>query len=497
MIHPSLRRYIPILDTPDAFFACLVRPLSTTVWVNELKTQAAKLEQAFAAMGWEWGRVPWYSGGYRLNSIKPGRALPFSCGWYNVQEEITWSAVKALNPQPGDRILDLCAAPGGKTAQLALAVGPTGAVMANERSLPRLSALVNTITRLGLTNVATSQGDGRLFQARPHFFDRILVDVPCSGEGTLRKKVGRRSLDHENWNERHSRRLTSIQQQLLDRALDLVKPGGWVVYSTCTFAPEENEAVIDAVVGDRGIIEPYVIQDLQASPGVCEWQGQTFRSDSQYAQRYWPHLNNTGGFFVARIRRTETGMLNSGVPNNELSTNETSAQPNVRQTSDVAALEWLGDRFGLPTKIIQPYTFWLTGQEKIWIADRSCTALATSVSAPIETIGLPLVRRTPHSFKPTTVGLQRFGPHLQHQTITLDKRQCNHFMGGHHQVLPPIDIKSQHADHASASSDPQKGFLHARYGPYELGCGRVKNGVLYSEIPKALRFDVPTHQDEA
>lgn len=495
MIHPSLRRYIPILENPDAFFACLVRPLSTTVWVNELKIQTTKLEQAFTTIGWEWFRVPWYSGGYRLNGIKPGRSLPFSCGWYNVQEEITWSVVKALDPQPGDRVLDLCAAPGGKTAQLSLAVGPTGSVMANERSLPRLSSLVNTITRLGLTNVVTSQGDGRLFQARPHSFDRVVVDVPCSGEGTLRKKVGRRSLDQENWNKRHSRRLASIQKQLLDRALDLVKPGGWVVYSTCTFAPEENEAVIDEVVGDRGIIEPCVIQGLQADPGICQWQGQTFRPDSQYAQRYWPHLNNTGGFFVARIRRTETGMLNSRGLDNAPSADATSAPPNVRQANDGTALEWLCDRFGIPSETFQAYTLWLTGQEKMWIADQSCTALATSVSAPLETIGLPLVRRTPHSFKPTTVGLQRFGPYIQDQSIILDKHQCNHFMGGHHQTLDSVSIEPQQAENTSVSGDPQKGFIHVRYGPYELGCGRVKNGVLYSEIPKALRFDASTHQD--
>ena len=446
-------------------------------------------------MGWEWFRVPWFSGGYRLNGIKPGRSLPFSCGWYNVQEEITWSAVKALDPQPGDRVLDLCAAPGGKTAQLALAVGPTGSVMANDRSLPRLSALVNTITRLGLTNVVTSQVDGRLFQARPHSFDRVLVDVPCSGEGTLRKKVGRRSLDQENWTERHSRRLTSIQKQLLDRALDLVKPGGCVVYSTCTFAPEENEAVIDAVVGNRGIIEPYVIQGLQASPGVCQWQGQRFRTDSQYAQRYWPHLNNTGGFFVARIRRTQTGLLDSRGLDNAPSTDETSAQPSVRQTKDLTALEWLGDRFGFPPETFHPYTLWLTGQEKMWIADQSCTALATSVFVPLETIGLPLVRRTSHRFKPTTVGLQRFGSHVQYQTITLDNHQCNHFMGGHYQTLRAVSIGPQKAGNTRVSSDLQKGFIHVRYGSYELGCGRVKNGVLYSEIPKALRCDALTHQD--
>ena len=486
MIHPSLHRYLPILDNSDAFFDYLERPLAPTIWVNTLKTQSKTLEQILSMMGWEWSSVSWYPGGYRLKSVKPGRSLPFSCGWYNVQEEIAWSAVRVLDPQPGDRVLDLCAAPGGKTAQIALAVGSTGAVMANERSLPRMSALVNTITRLGLTNVVTSQIDGRFLQAPPHSFDRVLVDVPCSGEGTLRKKVGRRSLDQENWNERHSRRLQTIQKQLLDRALDLVKPGGIVVYSTCTFAPEENEAVIDAVVGDRGILEPHVIPGLQSSPGQCLWQGKSFRPDSQYAQRYWPHVNNTGGFFIARIRRTKAELNGERHLHDSQYPRPTHSQAPLQQIDDPEGLEWLCDRFGIPPEILHPYVFWLTGQDKIWIADQACTALAQSMALPLETIGIPLLRRTSHSFKPTTVGLQRLGTHIQQQTITLEAEQCRRFMEGHPQAFSPLCPEPPHTSNSSHNVHP--GFTHVRYGPYELGCGRFKNAVLYSEIPKVLRF---------
>ena len=499
MIHSSLRRYVSILDNPDAFFTCLSQPLVTTVWANPLKTQAANLERAFSTLKWDWSPVKWHAGGYRLNhgQERPGRSLPFSCGWYGIQEEIAWSAVKVLDPQPGDRILDLCAAPGGKTAQLALAVGPTGVVMANERALPRLSALVNTITRLGLTNVVTSQVDGRTLQAPPHSFDRVLVDAPCSGEGTLRKKAGRRSLDQENWNERHSHRLTAIQKQLLDRALDLVKPGGVVVYSTCTFAPEENEAVIDAVVGDRGIIESFPIPGLRASPGLRQWQGKTFRADSEAAQRYWPHLNNTGGFFVARIRRTEASLHDGATVNHadrELQGPEARAsqhkgrQAKVRLADDPTALEWLCDRFGIPPQTFQAYTLWLTGQEKMWIANQACTALTKAVAVPVETIGIPLIRRTPHSFKPTTVGLQRFGTVVQQQAIELNSHQCQQFMHGIAQPVQLSPANTQSVLPTKAAQNSPKGFIHVRSGLYELGCGRVKQGMLYPEIPKAHRL---------
>lgn len=490
MIHSSLCRYLPIIEAPEQFLSSLQTPLNATVWLNPLKTTPSNVESAFSNLGWEWSHVPWYPGGYRLDTEKPGRSLPFNCGWYGVQEEIAWSAVRVLAPEPGDRILDLCAAPGGKTAQLALAVGPSGSVMANERALPRLSSLIHTITRLGLTNVITSQADGRTFRATPHSFDRVLVDAPCSGEGTLRKKVKRRSLDQENWHAERSQRLTRIQQQLLDQALTLVKPGGVVVYSTCTFAPEENEAVIDAVVGDRGIVEPYPVPGLQSSPGVCQWQGQTFRPDSQYAQRYWPHLNNTGGFFVARIRRTAKH-LSSNQTQTPLAS-PSNLKKTLRVVEDRAGLEWLCDRFGIPPTVFNPYKTWQTGYEKLWIANHACTALATSIFEPLETIGLPLIRRTSHSFKPTTVGLQRFGNCIQSQTINLDEGPCYEFMEGHSIQPLPAGSPTCPSRSPTPSDMPHhqpKGFVHVRHGFYQLGCGRAKNNVLYPDIPKALRLN--------
>ncbi|NEQ98441.1 MAG: RsmB/NOP family class I SAM-dependent RNA methyltransferase, partial [Cyanothece sp. SIO2G6] len=315
MYYPLLARYVSIIEGSTSTWGDLGQPLPACLWVNSLKIQAAKVEAWLEAQGFHWEPITWSIGGYRVwNWEKPGRSLPFVCGWYGVQEEIARTAVQMLTPQPGDRILDLCAAPGGKTAQLALAVGETGMVLANERSLPRLSSLWSTITRLGLTNVLTSHADGRDFAAPPHSFDRVLVDAPCSGEGTMRKKNKPKQATVQpphpvSNSEETSHRLVAIQRQLLDRALALVKPGGIVVYSTCTFAPEENEAVVDAVVGDRGVIEPYDIPGLQRAAGLTHWQGQNFRSDSVHAHRYWPHLNNTGGFFVARIRRTDTNLV--------------------------------------------------------------------------------------------------------------------------------------------------------------------------------------------
>ncbi|NEP46345.1 MAG: hypothetical protein F6K35_46975 [Okeania sp. SIO2H7] len=150
-------------------------------------------------------------------------------------------------------------------------------------------------------------------------------------------------------------------------------------------------------------------------------------------------------------------------------------------------MEWMGDRFGIPQTTLDRYHFWRTGQEKIWIADQACTALALSVGVALETIGIPFVRRTSRSFKPTTAGLQRFGTFAQRQTIALTADQTQRFMAGQ-QPLPFHCDKSVLIPGSTRSDNIQQGFIHVRYGPYELGCGRIKDNFLYSEIPKALRI---------
>ncbi|MGK7888942.1 MAG: hypothetical protein AB4042_06375 [Leptolyngbyaceae cyanobacterium] len=454
---------------------CWEQPLPACLWVNPLKTTTTQLEAWLEAQGLQWEGVSWAAGGYRVwDWPKPGRSLPFITGWYGVQEEIARTAVQALDPQVGDRVLDLCAAPGGKTVQLALAVGETGMVVANERSLSRLSSLWSALTRWGLTNVITSHGDGRDIMAPAHSFDRVLVDAPCSGEGTFRKKLHRNQAGVSQTSPAtakglSSHRLVPIQQQLLDRALTLVKPGGVVVYSTCTFAPEENEAVVDAVVGDRGVVEPFDIPGLQKATGLTHWHGQIFRGDSIHAHRYWPHLNDTGGFFVARIRRTDVNLAPNAPSLDQ--TAQTGPAGTIQPAPGRGAIAWLGDRFGMALDQFDAYALWSTGKEKEWLASSACRPVPHMIP---HTIGLPLVRRTPHGFKPTTAGLQRFGRHVTQQVATLNAEQCDQFMRGESVTYPGTDGLSP-------------GFVLARSGAYELGCGRWKQGRLYCELPKFLR----------
>jgi len=204
-----------------------------------------------------------------------------------------------LDARPGERILDLCAAPGGKTAQMAVATGCDGTIVANDVRVDRVRALRSNCERLGLTNVAMTVQDGTGFPLESGPFDAILLDVPCSCEGNVRQGFGARY-------ETPGRFLTGrsgLQATLLGRAWKMLAPGGRLVYATCTFAPEENEMVLDYSLREDAAIEPIAVEGLAASAGVTEWRGEALREDCRNVARFWPHLNDTGGFTVAVVHK--------------------------------------------------------------------------------------------------------------------------------------------------------------------------------------------------
>lgn len=295
-----LTRYHPIVDDADAFAACALRPLPRVVWANPLKGDPAVIDARIKARCPEAEPLRWRPHTWRLPpDSRPGTWPEHLAGLIHVQEEAALWAVDLLGAQPGERVLDLCAAPGGKTAQIGVALQDRGLLVANDRSTGRLASLRRTLDRLGLTCVAVSNVDGKRLQGEA-LFDRVLADVPCTCEATHRKKGGRTEATDPTFRAN----LVQIQKALLRRALKLVKPGGVVVYATCTYAPEENEAVLSAIRPEQARIEPVTAPEgLAIQPGIPEWQGEVFRPDVVHAARLWPHHNDTGGFFCARLHR--------------------------------------------------------------------------------------------------------------------------------------------------------------------------------------------------
>lgn len=305
-----LERYREIVQDWPAFAAACTTPLPWCAWTNTLRTTPEEALGWLARSGIEAVPTAWRDDVFRWQPgevTSPGNTLAYMAGLIHIQEEVSVLASHLLDPQPGDTVLDMCAAPGGKTMHIAVQLAGYGTVVANDRDVFRLKAMRTLIDRLGVPNIAMMGWDATSMPFRVGQFDRVLADVPCSGEGTCRKNTPILRLDRP----RHAYEvLARVQRAILARAMRLVKPGGRVIYSTCTFAPEENEEVLSAVLQELGPehmrLVPIHVPGLITSPGLTRWQDKELDPSCALAIRVWPHLQDTGGFFVAALERPLT-----------------------------------------------------------------------------------------------------------------------------------------------------------------------------------------------
>ncbi|QLG62367.1 RsmB/NOP family class I SAM-dependent RNA methyltransferase [Halorarum salinum] len=296
-----LDRYAPLVGDEAAFRAACERPLPSVVRTNSIRADPARVARAFDEEGTGYERADWHDGVFRLEGRSPGTTWPYTHGWVHGQEEVSALPALALDPRPGERVLDTCAAPGSKTSQLAGLMEDRGTLVGNDTNLGRISALRHNAERLGVTNLVVDHQDARNYSLNGFDFDefdRVLVDAPCSCEGTVRKNPD--ALDA--WTLDHVRRVAGIQKGILRRAVQATRPGGAVIYSTCTFAPEENEAVLDHVLAEEDCEVLEWDSPLESAPGVTEWEDETYDPQVRRATRVYPHLNDTGGFFLAKLR---------------------------------------------------------------------------------------------------------------------------------------------------------------------------------------------------
>ncbi|WP_135362787.1 RsmB/NOP family class I SAM-dependent RNA methyltransferase [Halosimplex halophilum] len=307
-----LERYEPLVDDFDAFRAACERPLPSVVRVNTLKTTVERASDALAEADIAHEPVGWHDGLFALPDDQPGTNWPYVLGWIHGQEEVSAVPAEVLDPRPGERVWDACAAPGSKTTQLAALMEDRGLLVATDNNLGRISALRSNAERAGVTNVAVTHEDARNHSLKPFRapdsdegeegapYDRALVDVPCSCEGTIRKNPD--ALD--DWELDHVEGISGVQKGVLRRAVQTTREGGTVVYSTCTFAPEENEAVLDHALAEESCELVEFDLPLDSAPGITEWQGERFDESVRKARRIYPHHNDTGGFFCAKLEVT-------------------------------------------------------------------------------------------------------------------------------------------------------------------------------------------------
>lgn len=240
--------------------------------------------------------------------LKPGElgnALEHLLGYYYIQEVSSMLSALALNPLPGEFVLDMCASPGSKTTQIAALMQNQGTIIANDVKMDRIMILASNLERCGVSNTIVTKNDAIALCARlakTNFrFDKILLDAPCSGEGTLRSSPKTFLM----WNPNMIKKLSSMQKKLIAHALKYLKKGGALVYSTCTHAPEENEEVIDFALKNFSVnIEEFALP-IKYRQGIHSWNEYNYNKEVDKCCRIYPHDNDSEGFFLAKLTLLE------------------------------------------------------------------------------------------------------------------------------------------------------------------------------------------------
>ena len=297
----------------DNYIESLEKESFKSIRANELKISPEDLKSKLEKKGWKL-RQPFenYPGiiivESRLEPGELGRTLEHLLGYYYVQEISSMLPVIVLKPKPNEFILDLAAAPGSKTTQIAAEMKNTGTLIANDLSLGRIKILSANCERCGVTNSVITRKDGvflcRKFEEEGMKFDRILVDAPCSGEGTIRTSPKTSKM----WNLRTVKALSNVQKRLLSSAIKILKVGGEIVYSTCTHSAEENEAVLDYVLKKFPNVKINKIslpKELKKRQGIMSWKDEDYLDDVKFACRIYPQDNNTEGFFISKLRKVK------------------------------------------------------------------------------------------------------------------------------------------------------------------------------------------------
>lgn len=271
----------------DAFLEAYEAPPVKALRANRLKTDKEKLSEELPEAALQ-GMVPWCTDGiYVKEDFSPWRDLHYHQGLYYPQDASAMLPAEVLEAKPGEKILDLCAAPGGKSGQIAGELQGEGVLVSNEIVPKRAKILASNLERLGVANALVTSSDAEgLAKIFPAYFDRILVDAPCSGEGMFRKD----ETAIREWTPEAPELCAARQRNILTQAVTMLKPGGTLVYSTCTFSEDENEDIVRWLVESLGFEEePFSREGLPEGAAV----------------HLYPHEVRGEGHFVARLKKSE------------------------------------------------------------------------------------------------------------------------------------------------------------------------------------------------
>ncbi len=463
-------KYRPLVpeDELPALEDSLTKPLLQAFRINPLKTDAKALTGMSERYGWETEPIAFCPEGYRIRSAAtaPSMTAEHRMGHYYIQDSASMMPVMLydaarLNDHP--LILDLAASPGGKTTHLAACSNDLGLVIANDSSASRIPALKTVLKNWGAVNHAITQFPGESYgDWFPNTFDLILLDAPCSMQSLV-------SLDSHPMRlitEREEAALVQRQTALLRSALKALKPGGQIVYSTCTLSPDEDEAVVDNILhafpGSIRVIDA-AERIPRPAPGLTAAYGIKFDTSLCGAVRLWPHRYETAGFFACLLEKTEAFDLRSdsdpgNVPYRPW---EKSSFTPVRQADLADLISWMEDSFDLPLEEIcaeQGSVIWQRGDEFWMLPERYVTSFS---SLPSKSVGMRIAARTSGGLIPDNDWICRFFSRTQGIRIIPDEDHEREWLAGS-DIRPDVRPLSKGA----------AVMVVNRYGTF-LGCGKV------------------------
>ena len=409
-----------------AFLESLERPRAVALRFNPMKGERPVLPFVGAPVPWE------PEGFYYDPETRPGLHVYHEAGVYYLQEASAMAPVALLDPKPGERVCDLCAAPGGKTTQIAGRMLGRGFLVCNEINPKRAKILSRNIERMGVANaLVTNEHPETLASRFPGFFDRVLVDAPCSGEGMFRKEEAAVT----DWSQETVQMCARRQREILDSAARLVRPGGRLVYSTCTFAPEEDEETVAAF--------------LEAHPGFTPEpvEAPWFVPGENASYRMWPHKLLGEGHFAAVLRKTQ---------------GESGEVPACPGEKCPKAWESFAKELDITLPEGKAVSF---GQSLYW--------------APTE---LPELNRLKVLRPGLELGTERKGRFEPAHALALWLKTC-----AVTESFPPESPEMKAYLHGDVVPSGKKGWCLVQAGGYAIGWGKGDGSVLKNHYPKGLR----------
>ena len=467
------------------FEAAYSKPRRTALRPNRLKVENADISRLLDEISslCRLSHVEWADDGYYLDhdgnsteEFRPGAHPMHDAGAYYIQEASAMVSACLDPAKEGERVLDLCAAPGGKTTQIAMYLRGTGLLVSNEINASRAAVLSENVERMGIRNaIVTSEPPARLAERFPAFFDRIIVDAPCSGEGMFRKEEAALT----QWSEEYLRVCAERQAKILDCAARMLRPGGRIIYSTCTFAPEENEGCISAFVArhsEFSVVSP-TRKSSAFSSGNPDWVRRFCDAEPcvgiENTVRLWPHVADAEGHFAAVLQKdSSAGDIRPSVKKDKKSRRSSDSSSS---SNSLRAIE----------------------NAKKLFADFAKSELSNDK----EFVGNPVLfgdtlYLLPEGLSPDELdGLRVLRAGLWLGTVKGNRFEPSHALA---LALLPSDAKSSYAlDDASArkyihgdtlpADGLAKGWLLLSLRGVTIGWGKVSDGIIKNHYPKGLR----------